>query len=660
MSNDLRRTGEYAAVAEYMRLQHEPAFGRPHTAAEPAITADGAYAVVTGSVFEELTGTPRTALYAVRDGGLRAITAGPGSARCGRFSPDGRTLSLLSDRARRGVFQLYLLAADGFGEAAATPQVPGTVEYADWSPDGQRILLCVAGLGADLAGGQGSGSTATDDQDLPSWHPVVEADVPANAWRSVWLYVPGTGELTRLSPDGMNCWEAGWCGPDQVVAITSSRPGEDDWYRAVLTLLHCQTGEIRELLASDVQLALPCGAPGGDHAAVVMALCSDRRVVAGELVVVDLRSGAQQVVGTAGTDVTWVNWIDDDRIGYLGLRQLDSVAGIAELAGGSVTELAFSGLSCGVRYPEGSFTCDGRVLVVQDAYDQPPQVALLSPDKDEVLASLAHPGTDYLLSIAGHAQAVSWQAPDGLEIQGIVCSPPGPGPFPLIVNIHGGPVWAFRDRWSMNFPLVPLLVSRGYAVLHPNPRGSSGRGQEFARLVVGDMGGADARDVLVGIDALVERGVADPARIGLFGASYGGFMSSWLVTIDQRFAAAVPMSPVTDWYSQSFTSNIASWGIWFLGTDPEQSGGEPHRRSPALRASQARTPCLNVAGARDRCTPPDQAREFHQALVRQGVESVLVIYPEEGHGVRNHPAITDVLTRITSWFERHMPPGPAG
>lgn len=132
-------------------------------------------------------------------------------------------------------------------------------------------------------------------------------------------------------------------------------------------------------------------------------------------------------------------------------------------------------------------------------------------------------------------------------------------------------------------------------------------------------------------------------------------MSSWLVTQDQRFAAAVPISPVTDWYSQSFTSNIAGWGNAFLGADPEQPGTFAHTRSPVLQASKVRTPCLNVAGANDRCTPPTQAREFHQALRTHGVESALVIYPQEGHGVRSYPAVIDFLSRALGWFETHMP-----
>ena len=190
---------------------------------------------------------------------------------------------------------------------------------------------------------------------------------------------------------------------------------------------------------------------------------------------------------------------------------------------------------------------------------------------------------------------------------------------------------------------VPLLVSRGYAVLLPNPRGSSGRGQEFAAAVVGDMGGADTHDYLSGIDAMIERGIADPARIGTMGVSYGGFMSAWLVTQDQRFKAAVAGSPVTEWYSFTFNA------------DPEEIGNQVHTRSPVMHASRARTPTLLTAGVKDRCTAASQAMEFYQALISHGVDSELVIYPGEGHGVRRFPAVTDYLTRLVTWFERYMP-----
>jgi dipeptidyl aminopeptidase/acylaminoacyl peptidase len=663
MRKDLRESTEYAAVAEYLRRVHEPAFGSPHRVTDLVATPDASRVVVTGSVYDELEGLPRTALYEVRDGELRALTSGGGSAKAGRLAPDGSCLAFLSDRARAEVFQLYLLGDGQLGEARLASAVPGTVEFLAWSPDGTRILLGVAGLGAEMADAQGSGTAGSSESGLPAWYPEVEAGTPEDAWRSLWLYTRASGELARVSPEGLNVWEAAWSGPGHVLAITSDQPGEDDWYSAVLSRLDISTGEVIELLRSDVQLGLPAGTPDGNRAAVVEAACSDRWIVAGDLILLDLVAGTRCAVDTAGTDVTAVEWIDGTRIGYFGQRHLDSVAGIADAGQGPLPEtiiakdLAASAQSwASWFYPAGAFTSDGQVVVIRDDYDVPQQIAIVGSGADQVLASLAHAGSEYIRSVAGSAANVAWNAPDGTEIEGVLCTPAGDGPFPLVLDVHGGPIGAYQRSWMMGSNAVPLLVSRGYAVLLPNPRGSSGRGQEFAAAVVGDMGGADTYDYLSGIDAMIERGIADPARIGTMGVSYGGFMSAWLVTQDQRFKAAVAGSPVTEWYSFTFTTNIPRWGLWFLdNADPEEAGSQVHTRSPVMHASKARTPTLLTAGAKDRCTPAGQAREFYQALIGHGVDSELVIYPGEGHGVRQFPAVTDYLTRLVTWFEKYMP-----
>lgn len=654
---DLRGTQQYQAVEKHLRLLHEPAFGRPSALKQAHVSPDGSRVAVTAEVLDELSGVPRSAIYTAENGALRRLSSGNGSARWARFSPDGMTLAFLADRAHAGVFQLHLLGSE-FGEAVPAPEVPGTVEYAYWSPDGRRLLLGVAGLGADMSGGQGSGHNSSEADEAPAWFPQTDyGATAAHEWRSIWVYTVDSGELRQVSPAGLNCWEAGWCGPDGIVAITSGKPGEDDWYDAALSYLDIADGTTATLLTSDVQLGLPTGSADGRYVSVVQAVCSDRWLVAGDLLLIDTSSGDVRPLDTAGADVTRLEWLDAGRLGYLGIRHLDSVAAVIDVRTGTPTELFATPLACGgaTFYPDGSFTADGRVLTIQESYELPPQLALCGPDGSAVLASIAHAGTDYLRSVAGRSEAISWTAPDELEIEGILCRPAGDGPFPLVVNIHGGPIYAFRDQWSMRGAWVPLLVSRGYMVLNPNPRGSTGRGQDFAARVVGDMGGADTYDYLSGIDALVERGLADPARIGLIGGSYGGFMSAWLVTQDSRFAAAVPASPVTDWYSQSFTSNIAGWGLKFLAADPEQAGSGAHTRSPVLHASKARTPCLNVAGAVDNCTPPGQAVEFHRALRAHDVPSALVVYPQEGHGVRSYPAVIDFLTRALDWFERYMP-----
>jgi dipeptidyl aminopeptidase/acylaminoacyl peptidase len=664
MDSDLRATALYREVEEHFRRLYEPAFGRISGAADIAPSPDGRTVAFAGSRLDRLEGLPdsRICLADVESGDVREITHGPNHDRLPAWSPDGRRLSFLSDRESAGRYRLYLLDADAVGEAARTPDVDGTVESQAWSPDGRFVLLGVAGLGADKAGGEGSGTITTDDGG-PSWLPLVESPDDPGDRRRLELFDVEGGTVRTLSTSEMNVWEAAWAGPGRVAAVVTEEAGEDAWYRARLVLIGVDDGSVREVYSSgriDRQIALAAGSPSGRRLAVVQAVASDRGIVAGDVVLIDPDSGQAATVDTHGVDVTWLRWRDDDRLFYAGQRGLDTAAGEIDAATGTATELWANGESFGQRYPEAEPLGGDAFVAVLESYDRPPEIALWREGKPATVTSFAHDGTRWLAERAGRLERVEWTAADGRTIEGLLVVPEGPGPHPLLVHVHGGPVWAYRNRWAMGFQFTPLLVSRGYAVLHPNPRGSGGRGQEFADLVVGDMGGDDARDVLAGVEALIERGVADPARVGVFGGSYGGFMSAWLPTQSDRFAAAVAISPVTDWISQHWNSNIGPWDTAFLRGDPSAPGGPYRDRSPVMFAGRVTTPILLTAGLQDRCTPPGQAMEFYRALREHGVEAEVAVYPEEGHGVRRLPAVLDFCTRLVGWFERHMPARPAG
>lgn len=132
-------------------------------------------------------------------------------------------------------------------------------------------------------------------------------------------------------------------------------------------------------------------------------------------------------------------------------------------------------------------------------------------------------------------------------------------------------------------------------------------------------------------------------------------MTSWLVTQDPRFAAAVSTAPVTNQVTEHLISNIPHFVKLFLADDYTNPGGKYFQRSPIMHAAKVKTPTLNVCGMLDRCTPPEEAMQFHNALLENGVESVLVRYSEEGHGVRTLPAAIDYAARVTNWFQQHMP-----
>ncbi len=656
MQRDLTKTPRYREVEEHFRQALGPAFGHISGAADPDPAPDGGRIAFTGSRFDALEGQPTTRICVadVAGGTFEEVTGGPNNDRLPRWSPNGTRLAFLSDRREEGKNQLYLLHGGRVGEAVAAPTVPGTIEYLSWSPDGAQILLGVAEEGAELSGAQGSGRAKAAGQDLPSWAPEVRGP-ELEGWRRIWIFDVGSGQMRAGSREGLNVWEAAWCGPGQIAGIVSDSPGEDAWYSAPLAMIDLDSGKERILLRADDQLGLPSASPDGSRLAVVRAVCSDRWIVAGDLLLVDPEHGQATPVDTGGIDVTGLAWRDADRLLFIGLRGLDTVAGVVDAATGETKETWSSPEGAGFWYPAAQpMAEDGFVLVVE-SYDRPPTLTMVRDGTPIPVVSFEHEGTEYQRQIGGRMERVDWSAGDGTRIEGLLLRPEGDPPYPLVVSVHGGPVWAYQDRWSARASTIPLLASRGYAVLFANPRGSGGRGQDFARQVYGDMGGGDAGDILAGIDALIERGLADPDRVGVMGGSYGGFMTTWLVTQSDRFAAAVAVSPVTDWYSQHYTSNLSHWDRIILADDPASAGGQYFQRSPLMHVGQTRTPTLLTAGLQDRCTPPGQAVEFHQALIEHGVESELALYPDEGHGVRKFPAIVDYCTRVVEWFERHMP-----
>jgi dipeptidyl aminopeptidase/acylaminoacyl peptidase len=607
---------------------------------------------------EKLEGIPlsRICLVESTGGPLQEITSGPNSDMLPRWSPDGRQLAFLSDRAEKGQFQLYLLEAGRLGEALATPAVDGTVEYLAWSPDGRKIVLGVAGRGADLSGGQGSGTTKDKEQDLPSWMPTVDRGMSDNQWRRLHVYDVAAKTTTVLSRERLNVWEAVWAGSDGLLAVVSEGPTEDDWYSAPLALIDATTGNERILYRSEWQLGLPAASPGGELLAIVEAVCSDRLVVAGNVLAIDRDTGGVTAIETDGVDVSYIHWQNATHLLFAGIRQARTVFGECDLYDGTSRELWETIESSGHHSPEISPLGADAFVMALGSYERYPELVVVRHGSMHTVLSLAHAGTEYVRSAAGRMQEVSWEARDGREIGGWLVTPDRPGPYPLIVHVHGGPVSAWQNSWVTRMGAdTPLLVQRGYAVLFPNPRGSWGKGQEFARQVYGDMGGEDTYDILTGIDALVNKDIADPTRIGVTGGSYGGYMTSWLITQDNRFAAAVSVAPVTDWPSFHWTTNIGVFDRLFLQDEPTNPTQRYHDRSPVMFAANARTPTLNIAGLVDRCTPASQAVEFHRALLENGVRSELVLYPEEGHGVRQFPAAIDYVTRLVDWFQEHMP-----
>ena len=276
---------------------------------------------------------------------------------------------------------------------------------------------------------------------------------------------------------------------------------------------------------------------------------------------------------------------------------------------------------------------------------------------------LTPPGNRFLRErIRAKGEIVCWTSFDGLEIEGVFTPPTHPDakkPYPLVLYPHGGP--HSRSTLGFNFT-VQVLAAHGYAVFQPNFRGTAGYGQRFIDADRFDLGGDDMRDILTGIDHLIGQGLVDRQRQFVYGVSYGGFTTCWLIGQTNQFRAAAPQNAVTDLTAMWALSDLQSWTEWEFGGRPWEVPQAMREHSPLTYAANVRTPTLILHATGDRRCPLPMGRMFYRALKSLGVDTQMVLYPNEGHPIRQLPHQQDVLQRVLDWFADHdtksQPGGP--
>jgi dipeptidyl aminopeptidase/acylaminoacyl peptidase len=562
------------------------------------------------------------------------------------WSPDGSRLAVVGS-GDAGAAAVVLGGPPEDLQVVAVSDLPGFVETARWSPDGSRLALQVAMPGAEISDVYGSGTLGGDEE---SWQPRV---LPAagTGRRVAYVWTPDGGGGSAVSD--ANVWELVWSGDTALLAVTSEGCDEDAWYGAVVSRIDLDARSAHVVLEPADQVAVPRSSPSGRRWSVLAGLQSDRGLPAGDLVVGG--DGTSYVADTRGVHVTDQRWLDESTLLVAGLRSLETVFATLDVDTDTWSELWSGTQTSGEYFPEVAGLAGHDPLVVLESHREPPTLGTLARQGFRPALAAEGPGTAYQATSAGTVTPLSWESSDGQRVDGLLTMPDGVGaPVPLVLQVHGGPTSAYRDTWLGRDPQTSCLVARGYAVLWPNPRGSSGRGAVFAEAVRGDMGGLDVDDVVSGVRHLVDRGVADPERLGITGISYGGFMSAWVPTRSDLFGASVARSPCTDWLLQHLTSNIAEFDRRFLRGEPFDPGSQYAERSPLRHVDDIRTPMLLTAGLNDLATPPSQAQVLHTALHERGVETQLVLYPEEGHGVRHPLTLADQCARLVFWFDRHL------
>ena len=603
---------------------------------EVALSPDGSrIAFVVEASFREQGKPIETRLWVGEVDG--EVVAGETGAHP-RFSPDGSRLAFSSDSGHEGRRSLWV-------DDRELGEIPGSVEENHWAPDGSRLLVLAADLGADRAGAD----SATRIQEAGAEAQDPKVFRPGKFWRRLWLVDATTGDTRDVTPEGVNVFEAGWSG-GKAAAVCTDDPSESAWYDAWIGLIDLDKRTFDRVHTPKWQLQSPRISPGG-RVAFIEGFSSDRGTLTGTVNVLGRGPIAPEL------DATWIDFADDDSLWVAGWRGAGSFAGQLSLDGsGPYLELFSGDAMIGPRHaPSFAASADGSraVTAYESGYDAP-EIVLWEGGERRPLTSLNAGVAPKLANLDW--RTYRWPSFDGLEIEGLLALPRGGanGPLPLVVLVHGGPTASWPWMFAPAYGFAQLLAGEGYATFLPNVRGSVGRGAEFAEANLGDMGGGDLQDILTGIDALVRDGLVDDKRVAICGGSYGGFMSCWAATQTDRFAAALPFAVVTNWVSFHSTTNIGQFDRLFLQADPYDADGDYVRRSPVYHASKCRTPTLILHGEDDLCTPLPQAVEFYNALVEAGCETELVVYPREGHGWTEREHQVDAWNRIREWLARHV------
>lgn len=577
-----------------------------------------------------------------RGGTPRAYTSPGASSSAPAWSPDGKRIAFLSRRPGTTRTQVYAVPIDG-GEAQPLTDSRGSVRDFAWSPDGKQL--------AYLAERRPTDQEKADEEAGRDWH---VGDVEGSFAR-LWVLDVRSGQAKAISPRELHVVQMAWAPDGKRLAIQAGARADVDgvmMYSGLHTI-SAQGGEPTALVETEGKLGHVQWSPDGTSIAFLGAT-DIHDPTAGVLHVVPA-SGGQAKPLTADYEGTgqWFRWVGKGSMLMLANQStktaLHRVSLDGTMSGSTVTTAICHGADA---------TRDGRtVACAADTPEHPHEVFAGSPAK---LRRLTDSNPSLADKRLGQRRVVQWTAADGLEIEGVLTLPVGYEQgtrYPLAVLVHGGPEGISLDGWNTRsgYP-TQLFATRGYVVLEPNYRGSQGRGVAFGKADHGDLGGKEFEDVLAGIDHLIAQGLVDETRVGMGGWSYGGYFSGLAATThSKRFRAAMVGAAITDWISFTGTSEIehenslVHWTLW-----PYEQPQLAWERSPMAHTQGSTTATLVVHGREDTRVPPGQGMELYRALRHAGTTTELVLYPREGHGLRERAHQIDFANRWLSWFDEHV------
>ena len=619
---------------------------------DPVISPDSKWVAyeVRSTLMDAEESSFRTQVWvAATDGSMnRQFTRGDKSSNNPRFTADGKALTFTSSR-NNDKSQIYRIYLNG-GEAEQLTHAENGVNSYQWSPDGSQIAYTMT-----------DPKSKEEKKQEKEKRDVVLVDKNYHFSR---LYVKNIDDdttTTQIAAGDFQITSFDW-SPDgsQIVFSHQPTPKIDDGRKSDISMVPADSGAVTALVEWEGADGNPLFSKDGSYIVFQSSGGAEEPVGLTDIYRVSTEGGSPQALGqTPNRSASILEWGPDGN---------SLLVAEANNTFTTLYKLPINGDQAEKITPDDGVYSDfdlsdnGRHLsFIFEQPSTPPNVytSLFDSFNKKQLTNIYK---DVEFPEMGKTELLRWESKDGMQVEGLLTYPAGyekGEKVPLILNVHGGPAGVYSQSWTGGGSIYPIqyFADQGFAVLRPNPRGSTGYGKEFRYANIQDWGFGDYEDLMSGVDKVIEMGVADAENLFEMGWSYGGYMTSFIITKTDRFNAVSMGAGLPNLISMVNTTDISSYLVGHMGGyywESEEMEETYERHSAIYRLDEISTPTQIIHGLQDDRVPTSQGREFYWALQERGVPSELILYPRTPHGPREPKFIADVPTRIMSWFKQYM------
>jgi dipeptidyl aminopeptidase/acylaminoacyl peptidase len=577
------------------------------------------------------------------------LTFGDKSSTNPKWSPDGNWIAFTSNR-KDNKNNLYLLSTSA-GEAEPLTEVKSGVSNFAWSPDGRSIAFTMNDAKTE--------EEEKNDKGKNDWRWIDENTKFSRLYvLSIQKDANGKREPRKLTTANYQVGDFDWSGDGSRIAFDRAKsPLANDWTTSDVSIVEVATGKVTDLATTAAAENSPLYSPDGKSIAIVATDDPPRWAQSGVIQIFSASGGApKSLVTSFDASPAIAGWsADSKRIYFSESKGTGTLIYSLDVNANRIDEIK----TTPAVYGAVSLNRTGTTFAfVRQTSDTPGDVYVASVN-DFNPVQITRVNADVKLPPVGRTEVVTWKSKDGKQIEGLLTYPVGYQAghrVPLILNVHGGPAGVFVQSFIGGRGAYPLatFAAHGFAILRPNPRGSSGYGIEFRRANLRDWGFGDYQDLMTGVDRVIEMGVADPDRLGVMGWSYGGFMTSWIVTQTSRFKAASAGAPVTNLMSFNGTADIPSFIPDYFGGQFWEAMDLYQKHSPIFNVKNVTTPTMIQHGEADVRVPISQGYEFYNALKFKGVPTRMIVLPRQPHGPNEPKMQLAAMKANLEWFEKYL------